>query len=482
MKGHESKTNISTQGDSIPEWKFEPKPAPMPNTVYHVAVNGKATGPYDMETLKQWAASGQFHTDSLVWKKGMENWEKAGNISELKSFFEDKPPVSPIEDTVIISEPIQSKTRVCKNCNTIITKNTIYCPECGTKNEEPFYKRKWFTLSIIIVPIFIIFLVTINSISSTKKYRENTFAWTDVELHECLPEPASNVGDIMINNNEEIYMDINVISKEEYNNYIDNCMSMGYTIDAENAGDNFTALNNENYKLSLRYYDFSDGRSTMNIKLEALEPLGTLIWPKSQIANLLPLPQSTVGRVSNDSADGCCIYIGETSIEDFKAYIDECMKKGFTVDYDRDDKNYHADDEYGNHLSLTYRGNNVMIIDIDESDYKNNDEETDTTDISTNENSNDTDNSTDTIRPKFKKAMDSYEAFINDYCELMKKYAESDGNDMELLVDYLDFIGKIADVTKDFEAWNNKDLNAAEAAYYLKVQTRTNKKLMKIKN
>lgn len=456
-----------------------------------MAVNGQATGPYDMETLRQWAASGQFNTESLVWTKGMENWEKAGNISELKSIFEDKPPVSPIEHRSTINAPTKAKktiekakkiiekTRVCTNCNTPLKKNMLFCPECGTKKEEPFYKKRWFILSIAIASGIFVLLAAINSINPPKKRHDNTFVWTNVGLYAHLPEPESNVGYITTNENEMLLGEVDELSKEDYNNYVDKCMSMGYTIDAENMGDSFTALNNENYKLSLRYYS-----DTMHIELEALEQLETLIWPKSKIANLLPIPPSTVGKVSDDSANGCLIYVGETPIENFNAYIDECMKKGFTIDYVRDDKEYHANDENGNQLSLTYRGNNVMVIDIDKSDDDDEDydESAVETDMNENESSDDADTSTDAIRPKFKKAMDSYEAFIDDYCEFMKKYAESDGTDMGLLADYLDFIGKIADVTKDFEAWNDKDLNTAEVAYYLEVQTRANKKLMSIKN
>lgn len=490
-KTKDSAANTTTQDDTIPEWKFEPTSTPKPSTVYHVAVNGQATGPYNIETLRQWAASDQFHANSLVWTKGMENWEKAGNISELKSIFEDKPPVSPIEHRSTINAPIKAKrtiekakriikkTRVCKNCNTPLKKNMLFCPECGTKKEDPFYKKRWFTQSIVIASVIIVLLVAISSITPTKKHQKDTFTWTNVGLYKHLPEPESNVGYITTNENEMLLGEVDELSKEDYNNYVDKCMSMGYTIDAENMGDSFTALNNENYKLSLRYYS-----DTMHIELEALEQLETLIWPKSKIANLLPIPPSTVGKVSDDSANGCLIYVGETPIENFNAYIDECMKKGFAVDYVRDDKEYHANDENDNQLSLTYRGNNVMVIDIDKSDDDDEDydESAVETDMNENESSDDAGTSTDAIRPKFKKAMDSYEAFIDNYCEFMKKYAESDGTDIGLLADYLDFISKIADVTKDFEAWNDKDLNTAEVAYYLEVQTRANKKLMSIKN
>ncbi len=62
-------------------------PPPIPSATYHVAVNGQASGPFDINTLSQMAAEGRLTTDSLVWKSGMEQWAKAGTIEELKSFF-----------------------------------------------------------------------------------------------------------------------------------------------------------------------------------------------------------------------------------------------------------------------------------------------------------------------------------------------------------------------------------------------------------
>lgn len=102
----------------------------------------------------------------------------------------------------------------------------------------------------------------------------------------------------------------------------------------------------------------------MNIELEEPMELGELIWPKSDIANMIPQPKSTTGKVSSDSAEGCYIYVGETSVDNFNSYIDECAEYGFSVDYERGDKFYNAVDEKGNRLSVTYKGNNVMVVQV----------------------------------------------------------------------------------------------------------------------
>lgn len=68
-------------------------PPPVPSITYHVAVNGQATGPYDLAVLKQMADAGQLTSDSLVWQAGMVTWEKAGAIDSLKELFNITPPI-----------------------------------------------------------------------------------------------------------------------------------------------------------------------------------------------------------------------------------------------------------------------------------------------------------------------------------------------------------------------------------------------------
>ena len=72
-------------------------PPPIPMVAYHVAINGQAAGPFDLATLAQMAATGQFSANSLVWKKGMTEWTKAETVDELKNVLTTAmPPIPPI--------------------------------------------------------------------------------------------------------------------------------------------------------------------------------------------------------------------------------------------------------------------------------------------------------------------------------------------------------------------------------------------------
>lgn len=85
----------------------------------------------------------------------------------------------------------------------------------------------------------------------------------------------------------------------------------------------------------------------------------------------------------------------------------------------------------------------------------------------------------DGLRPEFKDAMDSYEAFYNEYCEVLKKYM-ANPSDLSILGKYMDLMGKLSDMDAKFEAWESEDLNAEELKYYMDVNNRVMKKLLDI--
>lgn len=71
-------------------------PPPIPTVSYHIAVNGQAIGPYDINTLAGMVASGQLMASTLVWKNGMAVWNRADSVDELKELFGNSmPPVPP---------------------------------------------------------------------------------------------------------------------------------------------------------------------------------------------------------------------------------------------------------------------------------------------------------------------------------------------------------------------------------------------------
>jgi membrane protease subunit (stomatin/prohibitin family) len=73
-----------------------PGPPPLPKkTLYHVATNGAAAGPFPMATLREQAQAGSLKRDTLVWTEGMAGWQKAGEVAEIAALFASVPPPLP---------------------------------------------------------------------------------------------------------------------------------------------------------------------------------------------------------------------------------------------------------------------------------------------------------------------------------------------------------------------------------------------------
>ena len=83
------------------------------------------------------------------------------------------------------------------------------------------------------------------------------------------------------------------------------------------------------------------------------------------------------------------------------------------------------------------------------------------------------------ISNEFKEAMDSYESYMNEYVEFMKKY-NANSSDPSLLSQYYTMLQKYSEHVSAFEKWKSEDMTTEEAAYYVDVQARVSKKLLEI--
>lgn len=393
----------------------------------------------------------------------------------------------------------------CNQCGTEFEGK--FCPECGTKAEaktpistpqtqnqteqhtyqqpiqaapikpakkkKPFFLRWWFILLVIVA----IGAVAISVGGGGKK-----IDWDDMVLGEMLPEPPSNKGTLYENSEEQLWVSLDGVSDDQYNDYLDACIDTGFTVDEDKSSYSYKAYNSDGYSL-----DMSHIGENLSINLEAPMELGSITWPSSTVGNLLPAPKSTTGKFSYEHDDSFFVYIGNTSKADYDQYVADCSANGFTVDYDKGDTYYRADNADGYHISLTYKGNNIMTVEIKA---PKNDEastsdpattEPSTTESSTSPETTESNTDTNVLRSDFKEAMDSYENFMDEYVAFMKKYKDNP-SDAGLLADYASYMSKYADMVEKFDKWESEDLTDAELAYYIDVQTRVSKKLLEVAN
>lgn len=186
---------------------------------------------------------------------------------------------------------------------------------------------------------------------------------------------------------------------------------------------------------------------------------------------MIPVPETTIGKIQSDSSSNLLIYINITSKDVHNAYVNECMELGFVIEYNKSENNYHAYDIHHHSLSVKYEGNQIMSIHLTRSSNSYDD-------VATKQPEKDDQALINGMHPEFKEAMDSYEAFIDEYCEFMKKYAATTSPDTNLVTDYANYINKYKETMNAFEAWKSKEMNEVETAYYLEVQTRVTQKLL----
>ena len=91
-----SMNNMMSGINQMPQTSTTPPPVPV--VTYNVAVNGQATGPYDINTLQQMIMAGQLSASSLIWRTGMSEWVRADSVEELNNLFNTYIPPIPQEE------------------------------------------------------------------------------------------------------------------------------------------------------------------------------------------------------------------------------------------------------------------------------------------------------------------------------------------------------------------------------------------------
>lgn len=314
---------------------------------------------------------------------------------------------------------------------------------------------------------------TYRTLTECKKINFN-----DIYLKDEIPNINKQNGEIHNDSKDGLRITLCGIDKRLYKKYYDETIKKGYTIDSEDDTTTYQAYNEEGYKISL-YWDEEDKELTVD--LSAPIKMKNIIWPTTGLATKIPKPNSTLGKISLDDSDTFSVYIGNTSEEDFENYIKVCQEIGYVNNHSKSDKTYSAENNENYELVIEFTGNKTMYISVDAPEEDKSKKETKKEDIPKEEIKSSTeDNSTTNnigLRTDFKNAMDSYEKFVDEYIIFMQKY-NSNPTDYELIKEYATYLGKYNDMVNKFEKWEDEDLNDAETAYYIEVQTRVNKKLM----
>ena len=225
--------------------------------------------------------------------------------------------------------------------------------------------KSW--IHFVALALAVVLLVPYVSLFKLDYGDAEKFAWSDILLADVVPEPESRFGEIIGNSSEYLSLYVYRTSAADYGEYVDACKEKGFTVEADQSEQSYYAYNADGYKLSL-YYDESN--SKMHIGVDAAEQYGTLVWPDSIIASMLPVPASTTGEITQDDEKGFQAYVSNTPIDEFKNYVAACADRGFNIDAYESDESYSAENSEGYKLSVSYQGNSVISISVDEPEYE----------------------------------------------------------------------------------------------------------------
>ncbi len=91
-----SQMNNALNPQQAPQQGAPVGPPPIPQAAqFFLAVNGQQQGPFDTAGLQQKIQSGELTAETLVWKQGMANWQKASEVGEVAGLFGAAPPPIP---------------------------------------------------------------------------------------------------------------------------------------------------------------------------------------------------------------------------------------------------------------------------------------------------------------------------------------------------------------------------------------------------
>lgn len=224
--------------------------------------------------------------------------------------------------------------------------------------------KSWMYILVIIIAIVLI--IPYSNILSIDMGNAKKFEWSDIVINDVIPQPKSNMGEIYSNSSDRLSIYVYGIKEKQYDEYVRACKEKGFNIDIEQLGGTFTAYNETGYKIHLYYYE-SDNK--LSIEVDAPVKLGELKWSESEMAKLIPQPTSTKGNIEKDDETGFRAIIGETTQQQFLDYVTKVSNNGFNVDVSKTDKYFSAKNSNGYKVTIEYKGNNIIHINIYEQEF-----------------------------------------------------------------------------------------------------------------
>lgn len=240
-------------------------------------------------------------------------------------------------------------------------------------------------LYIIPLVLSLILIIPYGKTYNINYYDAEKIEWSDFILSNVLPEPESLLCETINNTEKNLTLYVYKTTLTQYNNYINKCKKNGFTIDIEQYNSSFYAYNSDGYKLYLYYYE---NEKKMTISVDSPIQLQMLDWPNTGLTRLIPIPESTLGKIEANDETNFIVYLGKMSKESMKNYINLCKEKGFSAEVNEGDTFYSAQNNEGYKINIEYIGNNTIKVSIKKNENETNLSNNGDTELNNNKDSN----------------------------------------------------------------------------------------------
>ena len=317
----------------------------------------------------------------------------------------------------------------CPNCGTPMDTKAKVCPKCGLPMKKPLRRRGWFRVLMVLLIIIIVAAIG-SSLGSSRKQKNEVITWNTLALADKLPEPSSTLGRVVLDSDHSLSVRLSGWTENNYRDYLTACEESGYNVDSSRSTHLFSAKNAEGYDLSLSYHE-----SDKEVKISLYAP------SESSPAGSTDGSQSSGSAAAEDPAASGSAGQAEPDASGSTAQTDPASSGSVAPEDPASSGSGSVSEPAASSQGQEPPANG--------------------------------------LRPEFKAAMDSYEAFYDEYVDFMQKYAKNP-TDLTLLADYADFMSKAADMDKTFDAWESDNLSTEELAYYIEVNARIQQKLLEV--
>jgi hypothetical protein len=188
--------------------------------------------------------------------------------------------------------------------------------------------------------------------------------------------------------------------------------------------------------------------------------------------------------IESDRADYLNVRFGDMRKEDVKRYVDAVMEAGFTENYVRDDTSFTAENAEGYLVLITAEPRSQMTVELhapaEETPQPETPEPTPEPERSEPAAEPEPESTPAPaaagIRPEFRKTMEDYEAFYDEYIAFMQKYQNSD-NSLSMMSDYMSLLNRMSEWESSIDKIDERELSDEELMLFNDVNLRVASKL-----